>query len=293
MKLLKRFGMGVMASDSIPARAVMAANEALFEIREYALNYVGGWHSVFETEIFRLALERKTDPDCQRTLTALTARGLPHEDPVEFLGDRFGREGPFIGFPQKPEFFRCVKDGEILWLSASDPSEPGMPEPAIILRNKVVCALSDVVFIPFADKDSRTLQVTRWVVEQGIPTFTTEAEDNARLWDLGIPRITPKTVGAFLERLGARRFPFVAPRKKYRRGNWYKREPIRFVAPPPTPEAAPAVPPPAPQADQDAPPRPRRSPRAAPALFPEPQKKRPRRSPRAAPALFPEPQEKG
>jgi len=179
----------------------------LFTIREYEVNYVGGWHSVFVTEVFRLALDRPTDPGHLRTVTALTARGLPHEEPDEFLGDRFGREGPFIGFPQKPEFYRQVNAGEILWLSATDPSEAGMRAAAILLRNQVACALSDLVFVPFAAPDSKTLSVVRWLVRKGIPAFTSEAGENLGIRDLGLPGLTRRTVGTFLESHGAKKMP--------------------------------------------------------------------------------------
>jgi len=204
LAFLARFNMAVVASDSIPARAVLAANDVLFSVREFAMNYVGGWHSVFETEVFRLALDRKTDPNGQRTLTAVTARGLTHETPDGFLADRFGREGPFTDFPQKPEFFRRIQAGEVLWLSATDAFEPGMPPAAVILRNQVACALADVVFVPYAARESRTHLVGRWLMERGIPAFTTEAEDSALLWELGVQKVGRKTVRPFLEKLGAR-----------------------------------------------------------------------------------------
>src|SRR5256885_8591020 len=61
LRLLDRFTIAVAASDLIPAQAVMATHQVLFTVREYAVNYIGGWHSVMETEIFRIALDRKTD----------------------------------------------------------------------------------------------------------------------------------------------------------------------------------------------------------------------------------------
>ena len=71
---LKHFTMAVISADSISGLAMMAANQALFTIREYAMNYIGSWHSVMETEIFRLGLFRKNV-----RMTLFSAKGLGKE----------------------------------------------------------------------------------------------------------------------------------------------------------------------------------------------------------------------
>src|SRR3972149_3413426 len=88
---LKRFTMAVISADSISGLAMMATNQLLFSIREYDLNLIGGWHSVMETEIFRLGLFRK---NC--TVTLFTAKGLEPETFESFLETRF--------YPQLHEF---------------------------------------------------------------------------------------------------------------------------------------------------------------------------------------------
>src|SRR3990167_5552215 len=71
LHLLDRWTLAVMSSDSISGLALMAANQLLFTLREYHLNYIGGWHSVMETEIFRLGLFRKNV-----TVAIFSAKGL-------------------------------------------------------------------------------------------------------------------------------------------------------------------------------------------------------------------------
>jgi predicted Rossmann fold nucleotide-binding protein DprA/Smf involved in DNA uptake len=72
LDFLKRFTMAVISADSISGLALMAANQLLFTIREYDINLIGGWHSVMETEIFRLGLYRKN-----LTVTLFTASPTP------------------------------------------------------------------------------------------------------------------------------------------------------------------------------------------------------------------------
>jgi hypothetical protein len=210
LKLLDRFTLAVIAADSTPAPAQLATNDLLFKIREYALNYIGPWHAIWETEVFRLALDTPTDLDRRRSVTICTGRGLATENWDNFLGDRFGYKGPFTGFPQKEEFYRRARANELLWLSITPPEQKRFERKNIILRNRVVCALADVVFVLFAESGTKTMPVVKQALKTGVPMFTCQySEDpatdvNKELFALGIPSYTRKTVGKYLESLGAR-----------------------------------------------------------------------------------------
>lgn len=209
LKLLDRFTMAVIAADSAPAQVFLAMNDLLFKIREYAINYIGPWHAVYETEIFRLALYTPNDPDRRRSATICTGRGLVAENWDNFLGDRFGYKGPFTGFPEKEEFYRRAREEELLWLSITPPEQKRFERKNIILRNRVACALADVVFALFAEKGTKTLVTVKQVLRDGTPMFTCQYSDdkatdvNKELFALGIPVYNRKTVGKYLESLGA------------------------------------------------------------------------------------------
>ena len=209
LKLLERFSMAVICADLHSGKAMLATNDMLFKIREYALNYIGPWHAVMETEIFRLALDTPTDPDRRRSLTICTARGMARENLDNFLGDRFGYDGPFTGFPQKEEFCRRARDEELLWLSITKPEQKRFLRQDIMLRNRVACALADVVFVPFAEKGNKTLITVKQVLRDGVPMFTCQYSDdkatdvNKDLFALGIPSYSRKTIGKYLEAMGA------------------------------------------------------------------------------------------
>ncbi len=90
-------------------------------------------------------------------------------------------------------------------LSVSAPKEPRMKRPNIINRNWLACVLSDVVFVPFAERGTKTLALARQLLTAQIPIFTSDHEDNKALHQLGISGLSRESVGAFLEKLGAQR----------------------------------------------------------------------------------------
>lgn len=196
LDFLNRFSMAVISADSITGLAMMAANQLLFTIREYDLNLIGGWHSVMETEIFRLGLFRKN-----LTVTLFTAKGIGRETFESFLVTRF--HPPLHEFPEREEYFRRAKEGNLLMLSVSPPEEARMKPPNIINRNWLACVLSDVVFVPFAERGTKTLALAKQVLTAQIPIFTSDHEDNKALHQAGIPGLSRKSVGDYLENLGA------------------------------------------------------------------------------------------
>ena len=198
LDFLNRFTMGVISADSIPGLALWTTNQLLFTIREYDLNLIGSWHSVMETEIFRLGLFRKN-----LTVTLFTAKGLKQETFDSFLLTRF--YPPLHEFPEREEYFRRAKEGKLLMLSVSPLEEARMKRANIINRNWMACNLSDVVFVPFAEKGTKTLAMAKRVLSAQIPVFTTDHESNKDLHHLGIPGFSRKSVGDYLENLGAHR----------------------------------------------------------------------------------------
>jgi len=198
LDLLNRFTMGVISADSITGLALWTTNQLLFTIREYDINLIGGWHSVMEMEIFRLGLFRKN-----MTVTLFTAKGLGNETFESFLETRFCP--PMHEFPEREEYFRRAKDGELLMLSVSLPEEKRMTRKNIILRNWIACNLADVVFVPFAEKGTKTLAMAKRVYAAKIPIFTTDHKDNHSLHQLGIPGFSRKSVGPYLEKLGCQK----------------------------------------------------------------------------------------
>jgi len=197
LELLNHFTIAVICSDRSSGLVLMETNQVLFTMREYEMNYIGGWHSVIETEIFRLSLFRKNT-----TTTLFSAKGLRNEKFKSFLRDRFFP--PLHEFPEEDEYFRRAKEGELLMLSVSDPDETRQLRKNIMERNWIACALADIVFIPYGPKGSKTYTMAKRIYEAELPVFTIDSDECKDLHKIGIPGFNRKTVKTFLEDKGAR-----------------------------------------------------------------------------------------
>ncbi|MFQ5752218.1 MAG: hypothetical protein ACE5HI_09500 [bacterium] len=197
LEFLDRFTLAVISADSITGGALNEINQVLFTVREFEMNYIGGWHSVMETEIFRLGLFRKNT-----TVTLFSAKGLAVETFESFLEDRF--YPPLHEFPERGEYFRRAQNGELLMLSISEPEETRQLRKNIMERNWIACNLADIVFIPYGPKGSKTYTMAKRIVAVAIPAFTLDSDECKDLHKLGIPGFNRKTVKAFLEDKGAK-----------------------------------------------------------------------------------------
>lgn len=203
LTLLKRFSLASYGADNISGLAMMAANDMLFTIREYEMNFIGGWLSVMETEIFRLGLFWDN-----LTVTCFSSRGLGKDNYDRFLLDRF--YPPLHEFPEREEFYRRANEGELLFMSVMKPEENSNRFRHNLKHNWIGANLADAVFIPYAEENSKTLNLARRILRAGIPIFTSESEDNAILRDSGIPAFNRETLKDYLDSI----FYPPPPRKK-------------------------------------------------------------------------------
>jgi len=198
LELLHHWTMAFLCSDEAGGSVLMEMNQILFILREYEINYIGSWHSVMETEIFRLALYFNYN-----TLTLFTAKGLDVETFDKYLLDRF--YPPLHQFPERDEYLRRANNGELLILSACEPNEARQKRKNIMQRNWLSCVLADLIFIPYGPKGSKTYITAEKMVEAKIPIFTIDHKVSANLHKLGIPGFNRKTVSKFLEQMGAKK----------------------------------------------------------------------------------------
>ncbi|MEW5692330.1 MAG: hypothetical protein AB1765_03430 [Candidatus Hydrogenedentota bacterium] len=167
--------MAVLSSDSIGGVGLMAANQLLFTIREYAMNYIGPWQSVMETEIFRLGLWKK----CHNKVTLFTSKGLAKETFDKFLLDRFFPQ--LDKFPERDEDFNRVANNQLLMLSVTEPEQSRQLRHSILYRNWISSNLADIIFIPYGEKGSKTYTIAKKIVKSNLSAFTTDIDENLDL----------------------------------------------------------------------------------------------------------------
>ena len=194
LTLLNRFSLASYAADSISGEAMMAANDLLFTIREYEMNFIGGWLSVMETEIFRLGLFRDN-----LTVTCFSSRRLGKDNYERYLLDRF--YPPLHEFPEREEFFRRADERELLFISVIKPDETRNRFYHNLKHNWIGVNLADAVFIPYADESSKTSKLAQKILSTGIPVFTSDCEDNAHLKKMGVPVFNRKSLKGYLDEI--------------------------------------------------------------------------------------------
>lgn len=198
LKLLDRWTLGFFCSDLARGTVFMEMNQILFTLREYEINFIGSWFAGMETEIFRMGLYYDFD-----TVVLFSAKGIAVETYDKYLLDRF--YGPLGGFPEKDEYFRRAKDGELLMLSICDPMLTRRIYRNVMERNWIIAVLSDLIFIPYGPRGSKTYTTAKKIVKAKIPVFTFEHPKAEDLHKLGIPGFNRKTVRVFLEQMGAKK----------------------------------------------------------------------------------------
>ncbi len=197
LELLNHFCIGIICSDQSSGSILMETNQILFTLREFDMNYIGGWHSIIETEIFRLSLFRKNT-----TTTLFSAKGLGTETFESYLRDRFFP--PLHEFPEESEYFKRAQENELLILSVAEPDETKQLRKNIMERNFLACVLSDIIFIPYGPKGSKTFIQAKRIKELNIPAFTIETEECENLHKIGIPDFNKITIKTFLKENGAK-----------------------------------------------------------------------------------------
>jgi predicted Rossmann fold nucleotide-binding protein DprA/Smf involved in DNA uptake len=206
ISLLNHWTMAFFCADSAGGTVFTEMNQLLFTIREYAMNFVGSWHSVMETEVFRLGLYFK-----HNTITLFSAKGLGKETYESYLLDRF--YPPLHEFPERDEYFKRARNKRLLILSAVNPEEGQQKRKNIMERNWLSCMLSDLVFIPYGPKGSKTYTTAKKVIKTNIPVFTIEHTVASDLHDLGIPAYNRKTVSRILEKTGAEKSAYLQEKR--------------------------------------------------------------------------------
>ena len=142
-----------------PARIVLKTNDFIRKISAKH-TIVSGFHSPVEKECLRILL-REGFP-----VVICPARSL----------DTFT-------IPKLWE--RQLEAQKLLVLSMFNKSYSRFNASLAYQRNKFVAILADRVFIPFADKRSKTIELTRFLVSKGKTVLTFDVPENQSLLQLG------------------------------------------------------------------------------------------------------------
>ncbi|MFH1231173.1 MAG: hypothetical protein V1709_06710 [Planctomycetota bacterium] len=250
LEFLDLFTIATIASDIQIGSGIKAFWDPEIAIMDFESNNISGWYSVLETEMFHGALLRGFAHEKKRYhnfMTLFSAKGLAKETFEDFLLYRF--YPPFDKIPVRTEYFRRIKNNDILMLSIVEPEQGNQLRKNIMERNWIACVLADIVYIPWAPKKSKTLALAKRLVEAKIPVFTVDKDlllkwglyDNPDyyegLYKLGIKGYDEKATRQLLTEMGAKLYvhdeskaflPMQAPIKE-------DKPPEKYVPPKPQP----------------------------------------------------------
>jgi predicted Rossmann fold nucleotide-binding protein DprA/Smf involved in DNA uptake len=88
------------------------------------------------------------------------------------------------------EFKKPIDDGRLLLISAFDEKHSRTTAETSAYRNRIVAAISDVVFVPYAAEGGKTEALCKEIVQQGRSVFTLLGEQTDNLARIGVRQVT-------------------------------------------------------------------------------------------------------
>lgn len=162
--ILQNKTLAVLSSSKCPGKVILQTYDLMKNIREAGITVISGFHSPMEHECLNILLKGK--------------------QPVIFCPAR-GIDGMRI----KAEFKKSVEEGRLLLLSAFDDKVKRITSERALERNRFIAALSDLIFIPYADPNSKTEQLCKELLIWSKPVYTLQTESNSNLIALGVKNI--------------------------------------------------------------------------------------------------------
>ena len=160
--LLARHQMiSLFCSARCPGDLILKTYDLARSLRDGGITVIGGFHSPMEKECLDLLL-RGTQP-----VIICPARSLDHM--------------------RLPALWKApLAEGRLLLLSPSGEQARRPTAELARVRNELVAAIADQVFIAYADPGSKTEVFARQVLEWGKPVATLDSRENANLVAMGV-----------------------------------------------------------------------------------------------------------
>lgn len=157
--LLDSRTVALLCSVKCPGSVILRAYDLMRDIRNENVTVISGFHSPMEDECLKILLRGTCG------VVICPARSLPKRVPVEY---------------REP-----IDNGRMLLLSTFDDKQNRATSEASIQRNRLVAALSDVIFVPYAAEGGKTEALCREIVDGGKPVFTLQDDHCTNLVALG------------------------------------------------------------------------------------------------------------
>lgn len=155
LDILRTKPLALFCSRKCPGNLIFQTYDLAQQWRDHGVTVIGGFHSPMERECLNILLRSP------HAVIICPARGLPRR--IE------------------PEFKRPLAEGRLMLLSAFPDSVKRATVETAHQRNRVVAALADRIFIPYAEPGSQTEFFCREITGWGKPLYTIGNDANYNL----------------------------------------------------------------------------------------------------------------
>lgn len=172
LDILNQKNAAIFCSVKCPGHLILKTHGLAQQLKEANITVVGGFHSPIERECLRILLR-----DAQPIIVC----------PARSLG----------GMRIRAEYKKPIEEGRLLLLSPFKETQRRNTVETALERNRLVAALSDIIFIAHASQGSKTETFCRELLGWGKFVYTFDSDANANLIKLGAIPIDPKSLNEF------------------------------------------------------------------------------------------------
>lgn len=159
--ILQNKTLAVFSSVKCPGSIILKTYDLMHQLRDKGITVISGFHSPMEKECLNILLKGK------QPVIICPARSV---------------EGMRI----KTEYKKPLEEGRLLMLAAFTEKENRVSSELALERNRFVAAISDRIFIAYAEAAGKTEQFCREVLAWNKPIFTFDSDANKNLYMLGV-----------------------------------------------------------------------------------------------------------
>ena len=160
LDLLQNRSMAIFSSKKCPGSLIIKTYDFMKALRGSDITVISGFHSPMERECLNILLRGK------QPVIICPARSIE-------------------GIRVKSEYKNPLEEGRLLFLSPFDEKQNRISSERADRRNHFVAAISDELFVPYAEPDSKTEALCKKWIEQGKTARTFNSKYTENLFELG------------------------------------------------------------------------------------------------------------
>lgn len=157
--VLDRRRLGLICSVKCPGSVILQTYDFMRSIRTEDITVISGFHSPMERECLNILLRGTCG------VAVCPARSIPKRFPAEY---------------RKP-----IDDGRMLLISGFTEKQNRATSETSVQRNRLVAALSDVIFVPYAAAGGKTEALCKELIGSGADILTLPDTHSSNLTALG------------------------------------------------------------------------------------------------------------